>query len=77
MTATILTLIVLALTVYGLQRNHARQGYPRVAGSVDFDDRDNARVRADLRVTAARSQRDRKSPLRTRSPQTRSVVAQS
>jgi hypothetical protein len=34
MTAIIFTLIVLALTVYGLQRNHARQGNPRVAGSV-------------------------------------------
>ena len=35
MTAIIFTLILLALTVYSLQRNHARQGYPHVAGSVD------------------------------------------
>jgi len=69
MTATIFTLIVLALTVYGLQRNHARQGHPRVAGSVGFDDRDSARTGADLQVIATLSPRDRKSPPRTRSPQ--------
>lgn len=34
MTAILFTLILLALTVYGLQRNHARQGHPHTAGSV-------------------------------------------
>jgi hypothetical protein len=69
MTATIMTLALLALTLYGLQRNHVRQGHPRVAGSVGFDDRDGARTRADLQAIATRSPRDRKTPPRTRSPQ--------
>ncbi|WP_410658867.1 hypothetical protein [Amycolatopsis sp. lyj-112] len=33
MTAIIATLALVALVTYALQRNHARQGYPRVAGS--------------------------------------------
>ncbi|MEV6910387.1 hypothetical protein [Amycolatopsis sp. NPDC051071] len=33
MTAIIVTIAFLALVTYALQRNHARQGYPHVAGS--------------------------------------------
>ncbi len=33
MTAILVTLAFIALVTYGLQRNHARQGYPHVAGS--------------------------------------------
>jgi hypothetical protein len=50
MTALLLFLTVLALLVYGLERNHARRPYPRsrLAGSSDVDDRDAARINADL-----------------------------
>jgi len=42
MTAIIVTVAFIALVTYGLQRNHARQGHPRVAGLVHADDRDRA-----------------------------------
>jgi hypothetical protein len=52
MAVLILTIVVLALLVYGLERNHHRQlhltGGP--AGSTDADDRDAERVLADLRA---------------------------
>jgi hypothetical protein len=50
MAALILTLIVLALLVYGLERNHARQLHVTrgPAGSTDATDRDAERILADL-----------------------------
>ncbi len=33
MTAFIFTIAFIALVAYSLQRNHAKQGYPHVAGS--------------------------------------------
>jgi hypothetical protein len=38
----LLTVIVLALVVYGLERNHSRQPRPRprLFGSTNFDDRE-------------------------------------
>jgi hypothetical protein len=42
MVEIILAVIVLALLVYGLERNHARQPRPRprMFGSTNFDDRE-------------------------------------
>jgi len=52
MTGFVLTLLILAVVVYGLQRNHARQvrfdGH--LAGSTDAEDRDASRVLAELRA---------------------------
>ena len=53
MAALILTLIVLVLLVYGLQRNHVRQvRLTRLAGSTDTSDRDAQRVLDDLRTAS-------------------------
>ncbi|TQM83466.1 hypothetical protein FHX81_5891 [Saccharothrix saharensis] len=55
MTAIILALAVVALTVYGVERNHRRQPGPgsRLAGSTNTEDRDLSRVTADVRASAA------------------------
>jgi hypothetical protein len=54
MAALIFILIVLALLVYGLERNHHRQlhvtGRLAGAGSTDAEDRDAERELADLRA---------------------------
>lgn len=44
--------LLVAALVYGLQRNHARQGAPHsmLAGSNDAQDRDHERVLHDLRT---------------------------
>ena len=57
MTPILFALAVVALVVYGLERNHRRQPHlgSRLAGSADVDDRDLARVAADVRGTAAHS----------------------
>jgi hypothetical protein len=41
-----LLVLILALVIYGLERNHARQPYPRerLAGSTDVKDRYMTRV---------------------------------
>ena len=54
MTALLIALTVLALVVYGLERNHHRQSRPgsRLAGSYDVDDRDLARVETELHAAA-------------------------
>ncbi|MFE9750787.1 hypothetical protein ACFYOT_38270 [Saccharothrix saharensis] len=54
MTAILLALAVVALTVYGLERNHHRQPGPgsRLVGSTNVEDRDLPRVTADLRASA-------------------------
>ena len=59
MTAIILALAVVALTVYGLERNHRRQPAPgsRLAGSTNTEDRDLTRVTADLRASLERGLR--------------------
>jgi hypothetical protein len=56
MSPIILTLIILALAVYGLERNHVRPQHLRrgLAGSVDTEDRDHSRVRAELRAVRDR-----------------------
>lgn len=51
MTATIVLLVLIALVVLALQRNHARQRYHRqqdLAGSPAARDRDAERVLSDL-----------------------------
>jgi hypothetical protein len=42
----VLIALILALVVYGLERNHSRQPQPqqRLAGMADFDNRDSSRV---------------------------------
>ncbi|XVS63137.1 hypothetical protein ACQPYE_33500 [Actinosynnema sp. CA-299493] len=52
MTAILFALAVVALVVYGLERNHQRQLHlgSRLAGSTDTEDRDLPRVAADLRA---------------------------
>lgn len=54
MTALLIVLSVLALVVYGLERNHHRQSRPgsRLAGSHDVDDRDLARAETELHAAA-------------------------
>ncbi|WP_433263895.1 hypothetical protein ACQPZF_33525 [Actinosynnema sp. CS-041913] len=54
MTAFFLVLAVLALVVYGLERNHRRQARfgSRLAGSYDVDDRDTVRVAGELHAAA-------------------------
>lgn len=54
----IITLLLLATTVCGLERNHRRRPYPRPSlnGSTDAHDRDAARVRAELRAAADRGE---------------------
>ncbi|GAA1347495.1 hypothetical protein [Saccharothrix algeriensis] len=54
MIALITAAVVVALVVYGLERNH-RRNRPgvRLAGSHAFEDRDAARVAAELRAAAA------------------------
>ncbi|ONI88399.1 hypothetical protein ALI22I_18730 [Saccharothrix sp. ALI-22-I] len=54
MTAILFALTVVALVVYGLERNHHRQirlGSP-LAGSTNIDDRDLPRVQRELHATA-------------------------
>ncbi|MBD0323812.1 MAG: hypothetical protein ICV72_10565 [Aldersonia sp.] len=48
----LLALIFFGLIVYGLERNHARQVHfdGHLAGSTDAEDRDTARVLAELRA---------------------------
>ncbi|MFD0203896.1 MULTISPECIES: hypothetical protein [Saccharothrix] len=57
MTSILIALAVVALVVYGLERNHQRQLHlgSRLAGSAQAGDRDAPRVLADLRATAAHS----------------------
>ncbi|NUT92846.1 MAG: hypothetical protein HOY78_12575 [Saccharothrix sp.] len=54
MTALLIVLTVIALVVYGLERNHHRQHRygSRLAGSYDFDDRDVVRVETELHAAA-------------------------
>ncbi|NUT46821.1 MAG: hypothetical protein HOV94_05795 [Saccharothrix sp.] len=57
MTAILFTLAVVALVVYGLERNHRRHTDPgpHLAGSTDTEDRDLPRVTADLHAAATHS----------------------
>lgn len=52
MDAIIITIIVIALIAYGLERNRRHQAQPRsrLAGSSDVTDRDSERLFADLRA---------------------------
>lgn len=52
MEAIFITLIVIGLIVYGLERNRRHQAQPRsrLAGSSDVVDRDSERFFADLRA---------------------------
>ncbi len=70
MTAIIFSLAVVALVVYGLERNHHRRldlG-SRLAGSTDAEDRDLPRVAADLRAASTRSTAARTSVRRAVAP---------
>ncbi|WP_166462964.1 hypothetical protein [Amycolatopsis acidicola] len=44
----LILLAVLGLVVYGLERNHRRTMPGRMAGSTDVENRDEARVSAEL-----------------------------
>jgi hypothetical protein len=44
MVGLVLFVLVLALVVYGLERNHRRRRPPRSTGSVNFEDRDEGRA---------------------------------
>jgi hypothetical protein len=52
MEVIIITLIIVGLIVYGLERNRRHQAQPRsrFAGSVNFRDRDRERILAELRT---------------------------
>lgn len=54
MTAILFALAVVALVVYGLERNHQRQIRlgSRLAGSNDVEDRDLPRLGSELHATA-------------------------
>ncbi|MEJ2858367.1 MULTISPECIES: hypothetical protein [unclassified Saccharothrix] len=66
MTALLIALTVLALVVYGLERNHRRNTRgSRLAGSYDVDDRDVARVASELHA-AADHQPSRQAPRHAR-----------
>ncbi|CCH34236.1 hypothetical protein ABZ816_10465 [Actinosynnema sp. NPDC047251] len=72
MTALLVVLTVLALVVYGLERNHHRDARlgSRLAGSHDVEDRDLARVRTELHAVREAAVADRpraKTPLTVRS----------
>ncbi|MEU4741592.1 hypothetical protein AB0G02_14170 [Actinosynnema sp. NPDC023658] len=70
MTSIIIALAVVALVVYGLERNHRRQ-LPlgsRLAGSSDAEDRDLPRVAAELHVTAADPAQADRAPRRPVAP---------
>nr|WP_157529141.1 hypothetical protein [Kibdelosporangium sp. MJ126-NF4]CEL21862.1 hypothetical protein [Kibdelosporangium sp. MJ126-NF4]CTQ92642.1 hypothetical protein [Kibdelosporangium sp. MJ126-NF4] len=45
MAETLVLLILLAVLVYGLQRNHRPRPGVKLAGSTDFDGRDPSRTR--------------------------------
>jgi hypothetical protein len=56
MTTIMFALAVVALVVYGLERNHRAHAAPgpRLAGSNDVEDRDLPRVRGELHPADAR-----------------------
>lgn len=70
MTAILFALAVLALTAYGLERNHHRQLHlgSGLAGSTDIEDRDVPRVAADLHAAAVHATPTRTSHRRTVAP---------
>ncbi|MGM1063087.1 hypothetical protein [Saccharothrix sp. Mg75] len=72
MTAILTALAVLALVVYGLERNHTTHR-AHLAGSTDVDDRDLVRLRADLRAAAVRTEPARPAP-RTRTTSSAQVA---
>lgn len=61
MTAILFALAVVALVLYGLERNHHRQVRlgSRLAGSADVEDRDLTRVIGELRATTPHPARHR------------------
>ena len=75
MTAILFALAVLALVVYGLERNHHRRPRlgSRLAGSTNTEDRDLARVVADLRAETAHSTADRTAAPRRQAVPVRSI----
>jgi len=46
----LVTAVIIALVVYGLERNRARQSqpHPHLAGSTDIQDRDTERITSEL-----------------------------
>lgn len=86
MTSILFALAVVALVVYGLERNHHRQvrlgSRPgnRLAGSSDVEDRDASRLQADLRALPHPAGSDATGPVPpvpTRSAPARSAPARS
>ncbi|MEU4442080.1 hypothetical protein AB0K14_15560 [Actinosynnema sp. NPDC050801] len=70
MTAILFALTVLALVVYGLERNHQRRTRlgTGLAGSTDVEDRDVRRVAADLRAASVHTTADRSAHRRPAAP---------
>ncbi|MDQ0377028.1 hypothetical protein [Amycolatopsis thermophila] len=48
MTGLLMFLLLIALIVWGLNRNHRRQAPPRMSGSFDVEDRDALRIRGEV-----------------------------
>ncbi|GHF16050.1 hypothetical protein GCM10017786_57400 [Amycolatopsis deserti] len=46
-------LLLIALIVWGLNRNHRRQEPPRMSGSFDLEDRDALRIRGEVAARRA------------------------
>ncbi|GLZ41746.1 hypothetical protein [Actinokineospora sp. NBRC 105648] len=66
MTTAFVLVALLALLVYGLDRNHtADRPTTRLAGSTDVEDRDLVRVTAELRVADRRATRVERVSART------------
>ncbi|MCC8248589.1 hypothetical protein [Saccharothrix luteola] len=75
MTEILFALAVVALVVYGLERNHRRQLRlgSRLAGSTDTEDRDLSRVTADLHAVVAHTTADRPAAHRRQVTPVRSI----
>lgn len=72
MASLIIFLAVLALLGYVIERNHRRRRPGRWSGSVNYEDRDEARVAADLRGLSPAGE---EGPVRTAIPRTHFVPA--
>ncbi|OXM69287.1 MULTISPECIES: hypothetical protein [Amycolatopsis] len=72
MTGLLMFLLLIALIVWGLNRNHRRQAPPRMSGSFDVEDRDASRIRAE--AAAHRDEVDRPEFQVAAAPRTRHHV---
>jgi hypothetical protein len=77
MTSILFALAVVALVVYGLERNHHRQFRlgSRLAGSSEVEDRDVPRMQADLHATTSHDTQPTHDTQPQRRPQPHVTVA--